>query len=473
MTEKKYSYLAKNTMLFTISSFGSKILTFFLVPFYTRVLTTEEYGIADLIQTTAYLLIYIFTINIADSVLRFAIERKEKSGEILSYGIKVLICGSCILGGCLLFTASLHLITFSPEYIVLLFLVFVSIALNQVLSNYLRAIDKITDVAISGIMVTAVIIACNLFFLLYLQTGLSGYLLSIVLGHVTSCIYCLWKSGLIFLGMRCPKNIKRAMCYYSIPLVFNGVAWWMNSSIDKYFVAWMLGASVNGLLAVANKIPTVLSLFQSIFAQAWNLSAIREFNANDEDGFFSKTYTIYNAGMVLVCSILILLNILISRMLFSDAFFEAWKYSSVLLLAGLFSSLSGFCGSIFTAVKNSKIFATSTVIAALINIILNGIFIKVWGLQGAVIATAISFFTIWLIRLVNTYKYISWKLNIKKDCVAYILLILQIVFEHMDKYAYLGQVIILILLFVLYHDVLKEILKPIMQKWHVLIGGRK
>lgn len=473
MTEKKYSYLAKNTMLFTISSFGSKILTFFLVPFYTRVLTTEEYGIADLIQTTAYLLIYIFTINIADSVLRFAIERKEKSGEILSYGIKVLICGSCILGGCLLFTASLHLITFSPEYIVLLFLVFVSIALNQVLSNYLRAIDKITDVAISGIMVTAVTIACNLFFLLYLQTGLSGYLLSIVLGHVTSCIYCLWKSGLSFLGMRCPKNIKRAMCYYSIPLVFNGVAWWMNSSIDKYFVAWMLGASVNGLLAVANKIPTVLSLFQSIFAQAWNLSAIREFNANDEDGFFSKTYTIYNAGMVLVCSILILLNILISRMLFSDAFFEAWKYSSVLLLAGLFCSLSGFCGSIFTAVKNSKIFATSTVIAALINIILNGIFIKVWGLQGAVIATAISFFTIWLIRLVNTYKYISWKLNIKKDCVAYILLILQIVFEHMDKYTYLGQVIILILLFVLYHDVLKEILKPIMQKWHVLIGGRK
>ena len=77
----KYAYLAKNTMLFTISSFGSKILSFLLVPLYTAVLSTEEYGTADLVTTTAGLLIYVFTLNIADAVLRFAIDRKNNQEE--------------------------------------------------------------------------------------------------------------------------------------------------------------------------------------------------------------------------------------------------------------------------------------------------------------------------------------------------------------------------------------------------------
>ena len=65
----KYGYLAKNTVLFTISSFGSKILVFLLVPLYTSILSTSDYGIADLITTTATLLIYVFTINIAEKPL--------------------------------------------------------------------------------------------------------------------------------------------------------------------------------------------------------------------------------------------------------------------------------------------------------------------------------------------------------------------------------------------------------------------
>ena len=61
-------------MLFTISSFGSKVLSFLLVPFYTSVLSTADYGKADILTTTAGLLIFVFTLNISDAVLRFAID---------------------------------------------------------------------------------------------------------------------------------------------------------------------------------------------------------------------------------------------------------------------------------------------------------------------------------------------------------------------------------------------------------------
>ena len=81
--KEKYKYLTKNVLIFAVSSFGTKFLSFLLVPFYTSVLTTAEYGIADIITTTATLMMYICTVNIADAVLRFAIERKKDQCEIL------------------------------------------------------------------------------------------------------------------------------------------------------------------------------------------------------------------------------------------------------------------------------------------------------------------------------------------------------------------------------------------------------
>ena len=410
----KYKYLAKNTILFTISSFGSKLLTFLLVPLYTAVLSTAEYGIADMVSTTAGLLIYVFTLNIADSVLRFAIDRTSKQEEILSYGIRILIKGSCIFAVILIFAWRSEIINWPNYCYLFLFLSFFATAVNQIFSNYLRAVDKVFDVAIAGLILTVITIVSNLVFLLWFRAGLYGYMLASVLGAIVSSIYCAIKTGYpvrSYIRIDCDKKTRDEMRKYSIPLIFNGVAWWINNSIDKYFVTAICGVAINGIYAVSYKIPTIITVFQSIFSQAWNLSAIKEFDRNDEEGFFSNTYEVYQSGLVVLCSALILLNIPIAKLLFAKEFFSAWEFSSVLLISLVFNALSGFLGSIFTAVKNSKIFAVSTVSAAVVNITLNSIMIPRIGAQGAAIATAISFFFIWLIRFVCAKKYINLKVH--------------------------------------------------------------
>ena len=88
---KKYRYLLKNIGLLTISSFGTKLITFFLVPLYTSILTTQEYGTYDLFNTTISLLIPILTINIQDGVLRFSLGAdREKTAQVFSYGVKLV-----------------------------------------------------------------------------------------------------------------------------------------------------------------------------------------------------------------------------------------------------------------------------------------------------------------------------------------------------------------------------------------------
>ena len=59
-----YKYLAKNIGVLTISNFATNLLSFFLVPLYTYILSTEEYGSYDLINTTIGLMVPILTINI-------------------------------------------------------------------------------------------------------------------------------------------------------------------------------------------------------------------------------------------------------------------------------------------------------------------------------------------------------------------------------------------------------------------------
>ena len=158
----KYNYLAKNTMIFTISSFGSKILTFLLVPLYTSVLSTADYGTADLITTTSNLLIYVFTLNIADSVLRFAIDKKSNQEDILAYGCKIFLEGSLLFAVIVSGASAFHLVNWDDSCYIFLVLTFMSTALNQILGNYLRAIDNISAVAVAGVLSTAVTIASNI-----------------------------------------------------------------------------------------------------------------------------------------------------------------------------------------------------------------------------------------------------------------------------------------------------------------------
>lgn len=75
---KKSESLIKNIGLFTIGSFGSKILTFLLVPLYTAVLSTVEYGSVDLVTSTASLLTPIFLLSIFDATLRFGMDSEYK-----------------------------------------------------------------------------------------------------------------------------------------------------------------------------------------------------------------------------------------------------------------------------------------------------------------------------------------------------------------------------------------------------------
>ena len=82
-SNNKYKTLVSNTMLISLGTFGSKLLVFFMVRFYTSYLTPADYGTADLITQTANLLFPLISLGITDGVFRFAVDHRAAAQHLL------------------------------------------------------------------------------------------------------------------------------------------------------------------------------------------------------------------------------------------------------------------------------------------------------------------------------------------------------------------------------------------------------
>ena len=272
---RKNKYLIKNIGLFTIGSFGSKILSFLLVPLYTAVLTTSEYGALDLVTSTASLLTPILLLSIFDATLRFGMDSEYKKEDVLSTSINIAIKGSLILIIGVIVVSSTNILNISHIYLVFLCIYFGMGALNQILNLYLRAKNQALIIAVSGILCTLVTCISNIAFLLVFKWGIIGYMISNTIGLLIQNFYQLFV-GKVYKDIRFRhyNDLSRPMIKYSSPLIANSISWWVNNASDRYILTFLRGIAENGIYSVSYKIPTILSMFQGIFYNAWSISAI-------------------------------------------------------------------------------------------------------------------------------------------------------------------------------------------------------
>lgn len=421
-----YRGFAKNVGLLTLANFGTKILGFLLVPLYTTVLTTAEYGTYDLVVNTIGLFIPIFTQNIVDSVLRFTMDKDVDKGGVLGIGIKHFLISLVPTAAFLVFNAIFKLFPGIVWLSPIIMLLYISQSLSGIVSCHVQGLNRFGDIAVSSVICSVLVICCNIVFLLPLQMGLTGYFLANTIGPlVQTAFLCIrvWLSG-ERLSRGC-KELEHNMLSYSRPLIANNIAWWVNNASDRYVVTFFCGVEANGIYSVASKIPSILSVVQSIVNQAWTISAVSEFDPDDRNGFFSNMYAGYNCAMTVICSLIIVFNMVLAKFLYANDFFAAWQYAPFLTVSIVFGALAGYIGGILAAVKDSKEFARSSIWGAVSNIALNLIMVPVIGPLGAAIATMTCYWLTWFLRVRKLKKYINIRMRLARDYVSYAILVVQ------------------------------------------------
>ena len=157
----KYKRLFSNTLIFALGTFGSKILVFFLMPLYTHVLTDAEYGISDLLQQSANLLVPLVSFGITDAVIRFGLDRRVRNSEVLTVGVVTLLGGFVLLFLCY---PLLKLIPGLDDYTTLLCVFVMTSSLRLLFQQFVRAKGHIKLYAVDGILSTAMTLLFTIIF---------------------------------------------------------------------------------------------------------------------------------------------------------------------------------------------------------------------------------------------------------------------------------------------------------------------
>ena len=190
--DSRYKYLIKNVGFLTIGNFSTKLLSFFLVPLYTSILTTADYGNYDLVSTTVSLLIPILTLNIADGTLRYSIDPNTSKTDVFSISMWHYIVGLFIAIILVLLNIWLKLFETIIPYSGYMLLLFAVTALNNILSAFARGIDKVKEVSISGFFGSLITIILNIIFLITCKFGLIGYFWANILGILMQVLFLLF-----------------------------------------------------------------------------------------------------------------------------------------------------------------------------------------------------------------------------------------------------------------------------------------
>ena len=462
-------YLIKNIGLLTISSFGTKLLSFFLVPLYTNILSTSEYGLYDLLNTTIAVLVPLLTVNIADAVMRFPLDKGSNANAILSVGFQFFFIGFIPLTISVFLNYLINFLPILHDYSIYFILLYMVTALNGIMNSYARGIEKIAALSISGIISTIFIIVLNILLLVVFPFGINGYFIANIVGIAAQTAYLFiaaeaWK-GFKY-SLRSTSDLRHEMKTYSLPLMTNTLAWWVNNSSARYVITWLRGLSENGIFSVSYKIPSILSIFQTIFMQAWTISATKDFDPEDRKGFFTKVYNYYNFAMTIVCSFLIMTARLMASFLYAKGFYTAWRCVPFLLISILFGAISGYLGGIFAAVKDSRSIATTTLIGAITNVILDFGLVFIFGSIGAAIANMVSYWVVWAMRMRIVRRHVRIVFHVFRDYASYALLMVQccllLSFPRDVWGLYIIEFSLFIAIFVLYFKEVSQLFTEIM-----------
>ncbi|WP_294753476.1 polysaccharide biosynthesis C-terminal domain-containing protein [uncultured Ruminococcus sp.] len=405
----KYKILASNTAIFAIGNILVKLIAFFLMPLYTSVLTTAQYGVAELLNNTIEIVLPLASLCIVEALYRFSIDEDANHSALLVNSLCIMLIGDIVVG----IGSFVWFYVVGYDYALHFLLLFVATSFYKVTTQFARGLGHVKRYALYGVLNSLLLVFSNIILLVWFKGGIAAYLTSFSIGYgVSGLIAFIISKEFKHFGFRqFDRALLEEMLKYSIPSIPNMLSWWVNSLSDRYIVLFFWGSGITGLYTAASKLPAMINLVTSIFQQAWQYSTAIEINSKDNKSFFSNILRGYTYVCVLVCGGLLIVNKLLCMILLRADFYDAWKYVPLLLLAATFGCITTYFGTFYNALKSNKMLMISTLIGAVSNVVLNFILIPVLGGIGAAIATVVSYFVVMIIRIVNVRRLIEIDLN--------------------------------------------------------------
>ena len=408
MNQKKQ--LMKNTIIIAIGKLSTQIISYLLLPLYTSQLDPSEYGNYDFICTLSVFLCPIITLLMEESMFRYLIDADSKVQR------KKIITQTIIYTffGTVLFTIIAALIMgFGTDYTPMYITAIITFVISNILiglSNALsRGLGKIKLYSVSNFILGISTIILNIVFILALNAGAEGLLWSNTIANALTAIIILVILKLPKYIGKINKPLMKDMIKYSIPLVPNSISWSIINMSDRIILTQMVSSAANGIYAMANKFPNIINVLYGYFYTAWKESAAKIVKEDNKNQYYNSIYHDAKRFLYAVTICLIAVMPFAFPIFINEAYDEAYVYIPIVMIATYYSNLSSFYGGIFSAYKDTKIMGTTTIVAAIINLVIDLLLVNSLKIYAACFSTLIANLIVYFYRKKKLKKYLKLK----------------------------------------------------------------
>lgn len=411
MTDKRKTDLVKNTTLLTICTVLNKALGFLLIPMFSRWLTTEQYGVFDVLASYASMLVPVITIACADALFRFCLDEGADVQKYISSSISLIAFNIIVFGIVFFFLDKI----ISYEYFIYLYILLIAECVDNMIQGYLRGIKRLDIYGYCKAVGVLLIGGFTALFVLGFKMGTLGITLGYAFGYLGSDLIAIFITRIwryINLKKISGKTVKE-MLSYSWVLVPNSLSWWVMNASDRLLISIFMLPADNGIYGIAYKVPTICSSIFSVFSITWQQTSTEMINDKDKERYFNEVYNKMICLLVTLCAGVVSINYFLFHVVFDISYIEGQLYAPILVTSVIFLSLSQYFGGIEIALKRPKENSVTTIIGAAVNFIINIAFIKIIGLYAAAISTLVANVVVMIIRKIKLSKEIKIKTNLR------------------------------------------------------------
>jgi len=389
--------ILKNTIYYTIGEIVPRILSFLLLPILTLYLTASEYGINSYITAVMSFVLVFTTLSLNTFLLRSYYhikderERKEVTGSVFLFILffNVILVGLQMLTFPLIISFFKIKVPFYPYFVL------------AILINFFEAVSIIPLVLYrikedaKGFLLISLSKTVLQFILVYIfvvtfRQGLEGSLYSRLLVNIPFFfiyLFIIKRNGIFKINA---KVIKQAL-RFSLPLLPGALSFLFISLSDRIILERYITLDQIGIFSVAATLSLVLNVIIQALYKSFEPIIFKEFTEDNFQDTNIKLFRIYLFALFAGAFCTSIFSKEFFVIATSGVFREAYRIVPYLIISVVISGINTYYGILLIANKKTIQVSSIFILSAIINIVLNFVFVPYYGYYGAIIASTISF----------------------------------------------------------------------------------
>lgn len=396
------------------ADFFQKGLVFLSIPIFTRILTPEEYGLLS-IFTSLVTIFTVFTIvGGRGALVRYYHEVNYDFSRfigsiILFYFIYLLIFG---LSSSLCYESLAEFIKTPSKVVLYAIIVSIFLVFSSLYLSFLQAAKNSKRYSIISVSINSVILIASIIWMIlltkdkyfgriYAQLAINGVFTIFFIYNLIKIANFNFKLGYV-------KDLLK----FGVPLIPHALSGIILVYFDRIIINQLVGAEKTGLYSFAYNVGLILQIFILAMNRAWQ-PMFYEYYTKRKFKTISNIAQKYTHIVYYIAILLVLFAKEISAIMATKQYSESLPLIPIVILSYLFLYFYTIYSNYSFYHKKPGAISLATMLATIVNVVLNYLFIPVWGYVSAAYTTLFSYVLLFLFHYLLVKYYFKEKELIK------------------------------------------------------------